>query len=139
MPDPAPTFAPGRRWAYRTRPSEEGSTLVVLRRETLGGEVLLHVQLQGLRIPSPLTESGLTTSIGHLPIREAEVRQSVTRLLEEGVTADDGGGYETWRAARARGEAGLFTLPVSQIVTLMQEAVRDAAAGQGGLFRKSNR
>ncbi|WP_104990298.1 hypothetical protein [Deinococcus sp. NW-56] len=139
MTDPTPTFAPGQRWAYRTRPGEEGSTLIVLRRETVGGEALLHVQLQGLRIPSPLTESGLTTSIGHLPIREAEVRQSVTELLEQGVMADDGGGYETWRAAHARGEAGFFTLPVSQIVTLMEQAVRDAAAGQGGLFRKSNR
>lgn len=139
MTDPAPTFAPGQRWAYRTRPGEEGSTLVVLRRETVGGEALLHVQLQGLRLPSPLIESGFTTTIGHLPIREAEVRQSVTGLLEEGVTAEGGGGYETWRAAHARGEAGFFTLPVSQIVTLMEEAVRDAAAGQGGLLRKSHR
>ena len=116
-------FAPGQRWAYRTRPGEEDSTLVILRRELLGERAALHVQLQGLRLQNPLLEGGVQTFLGHLPVSEEAVRASVTQLLEIGVQADDEGGYALWRGAYEREEAGIFTLPVAEIVQALEEAV----------------
>lgn len=129
-------FAPGQRWAYRTRPGEEGSTLVVLRRELLGGEQpALHIQLQGLRLKNPMTAGGVQTALGHLPMSEEAVRASVTELLETGVQADDGGGYAQWREAHERGEAGVFTLMVAEVVQALEEAVN---APPPNVFGKSS-
>ncbi|GMA14889.1 hypothetical protein E5F05_12635 [Deinococcus metallilatus] len=133
-----PDFTPGQRWAYHTRPGEEDSTLLILRREALGDLPVLHIQLQGLRLRNPFTASGLQTDLGHMPISEEAVQQSVTDLLEQNATpSDDGGGYEEWRAAYERGEAGVFTLPVAQVVQALEDAVN--APTPADTFSKSNR
>ena len=49
----------------------------------------------------------------------------------------DEGGYRQWREAADRGEAGVFTLTLAELLDLIGRAV--APAPVGGLFGKSNR
>jgi hypothetical protein len=138
-------FAPGQRWTYRTRPGEETSTALILKREELPGGPVLHVQLDGLRLHNPLTETGLQTELGHLPISETAARECLTGLIEEHATLPtDLSGYQQWRTAFDAGEAGVFTLPLADIVGALEEAVRanaeamQAQTEQAGLFEKRN-
>lgn len=135
MPPPELPLAPGQRWAYRTRPGEEGSTVLILR----GGGDTWHVAVDGLQLNNPYTTGGVQTALPHSPISAQALRASVTELLEEDATLpDDQGGYETWREAHERGEAGVFTLQVAQIVAALEEAVNAPRAPEvNRLFQKN--
>lgn len=138
-------FAPGQRWTYRTRPGEETSTALILKREELPLGPVLHVQLDGLRLHNPLTESGLQTELGHLPISEAAAQECLTELIEEhAALPGDQSGYQQWRTAFDAGEAGVFTLPLAEIVGALEQAIRANAEAMktqtqnAGLFEKRN-
>lgn len=132
---PETPFAPGQRWAYRTRPGEEGSTVLILR----GGEDTWHITVDGLHLKNPYTAGGVQTDLPHSPISAGALRTSVTELLEAGATLPgDQSGYGQWRAARERGEAGIFTLEVAQIVAALEEAVNTPRPSEGNpLFQKN--
>lgn len=138
-------FAPGQRWTYRTRPGEETSTALILKREDLPHGPVLHIALGGLRLLNPLNETGLQTELGHLPITEVAAQACLTGLIEEHATLPtDLSGYQQWRTAFDAGEAGVFTLPLAEIVGALEEAVAANAEAMheqtqnAGLFEKSN-
>lgn len=133
-------FAPGQRWIYRTRPGEETSTVLILRCEDWPSDTVIHVYLDGLRLRNPHLPGGVQDTLSHTPVREDAVRASVTELIEErAALPHDGGGYETWRTAFERGEAGVFTLPLADIVEALEVAVNGPRTGdQPDVFRKSH-
>ncbi|OLV18014.1 hypothetical protein [Deinococcus marmoris] len=135
MTAPETPFAPGQRWAYRTRPGKAASTLLILR----GGGDTWHITVDGLHLKNPYTAGGVQTDLPHSPISAGALRASVSALLEEGATLpEDQSGYEQWRGAHERGEAGVFTLEVAQIVTALEEAVNTPRPSEGNpLFQKN--
>ncbi|MDV6375212.1 hypothetical protein [Deinococcus arenicola] len=135
MTAPLTAFAPGQRWAYRTRPDEEISTVLLLR----GGGDTWHITVDGLHLRNPYTAGGVQTDLPHSPISEGALRASVTDLLEESAALpDDQSGYETWREAHERGEAGVFTLEVAEIVAALEQAVNTPRPSEGNpLFQKN--
>ncbi|WP_309573226.1 hypothetical protein [Deinococcus sp.] len=141
-----PEFAPGQRWTYHTRPGEETSTVLILASEHSpenGGpdSPVVHIRLDGLRLHSPHLAGGVQEDLAHSPVSEAALKDSVMELIQEGVAVnEDLDGLEDWRDAYARGEAGVFTLPVKELVEAVEQAI-NATPEPGGhaLFRKSNR
>ncbi|WP_064014849.1 hypothetical protein [Deinococcus puniceus] len=138
-------FAPGQRWTYRTRPGEDTSTALILKREELPGGPVLHVQLDGLRLHNPLTPSGLQTELGHLPLTEAAAQACLTELIDaHAAIPTDQSGYQQWRSAFDAGEAGVFTLPLAEIVGVLEGAISANAEAMkthsdtAGLFEKRN-
>jgi hypothetical protein len=111
-------FRPGQEWAYRTRPGEESSTLTILRVERapeLGA--IVHVAIEGLAIRNPANPAQPIRSIGHLPMSEAAVQQSVTRKLRDDAPLPDfEEGYQMWRRAYDSGKGGIFSIPVAEAV-----------------------
>ncbi|ULH15055.1 hypothetical protein MF271_13975 [Deinococcus sp. KNUC1210] len=135
-------FAPGQCWAYRTRSGEEASRLLVLKVEVLNGEEVVHLSIGGLAMKNPLSPDGVTRQIGHTPIAASALRRSVTHLEERGAELpEDESGYQQWKAAADRGEAGVFTLEVAGLVDAMEEALNTAHSKQqpSSVFGKSNR
>ncbi len=128
-PPPPPTqsdnFKPGQVWKYRTRPGEEGSRLIVGKVEQLGTlGAVVHIKLTGLSIKSPHAPQGITTVMGHAPVTEAKLSESVTTLLSE--SGDLNGfqeGYDTWLVSYKAGKAGVFTIAVAEIVDCMEKAL----------------
>jgi hypothetical protein len=112
------TFRARQEWAYRTRPGEESSTLTILRVERapeLGA--IVHVAIEGLAIRNPANPAQPIRGIGHLPMSEAAVQQSVTRKLRDDAPLPHfEEGYQMWRRAYDSGKGGIFSIPVAEAV-----------------------
>jgi len=124
MPERAssPRYRVGQVWRYQTRPGEEASRAIVGRIETIAGlGTVVHVKLTGLQLKGP---QGVATVVFHAPVAEAQLSASVTELTDErGDLEGFAEGYAMWRSAYRTGEAGIFTIPLSEIVASMEQAL----------------
>ena len=121
-------YAAGQVWKYRTRPGEESSQLYISRVDHLPEGLAFHIYLDGLHLKNP---AGEQSSLPHAPVNEETLKASVTALVTERAQVPDvSKGYNIWREAYDRGEAGVFDIPVAEVVQFIEEvangAVRDA-------------
>ncbi|BDI33666.1 hypothetical protein CCAX7_57170 [Capsulimonas corticalis] len=118
-------FQRGQVWKYHARPYEDGSTLTVVKTEVhdrLGA--IVHIHLQGLRIRTPRHSIGMTSVIGHLPCSEESITQSVTQLVQENAPLPDfEEGYQQWRDAFDAGGAGIWTVPIAEMVSALESII----------------
>jgi hypothetical protein len=116
----------GERWHYRTRPGEEGSLLTILKVESsprLG--IIVHVSVDGLRIENPNAPGGVSDTIGHLPMAEQAVDNSVTAPSATNVVMPgQDEGYEEWRRAFDAGGAGIWTVTVADAIDHIAQMLR---------------
>ena len=115
---------PGQVWHYHTRPGEEKSTLTILRVDTtarLG--ILVHIAVDGVRVKNPGTD-GVTTKLPHLPFSEKAVRRSVTtKVRDRAAIPDYREGYSIWRHDFDSGRAGVYTITVAEVVTIVEKTL----------------
>ncbi len=131
-------FQAGQRWTYRTRPGEDTSTVLILRRDDEPTGTVVHVALDGLRLGNPHLRGGVQPHLGHAPVTADALRASVLELIQTGaLLPTDDSGYRQWREAADRGEAGVFTLPLAEILNLIGQVVVPAPVD--GLCGKTNR
>jgi hypothetical protein len=120
----------GQVWNYNTREGEEASRVFIVRAEPdekLG--TIYHIYIDGLNIQNPHSESGSQDHLPHSPVSEQTLDDSVTTLAIENDPnlPDVSEGYKTWREAFDKGEGGVFTIPVSQIVQYIEDIVTGRA------------
>jgi hypothetical protein len=127
-PAVAATFEEGQIWRYQTRPGEEASRLFIARIDRgIGTQTIYHIYLDGLKLKNPLYEGGVQDHLPHAPVTRQSLEASVTELLEENATMPDiAEGYAAWLLAFEKGQAGVFTLPVNQIVQHIEDAFAQA-------------
>ena len=117
-----PKYKVGQVWTYRTRPYEAGSVLTIVKTEVddkLGS--IIHIHLQGLRIKNPQAELGFTSFATHLPCSEEAIDQSVTELRQaSGLFPGYEEGHQEWRKAFDAGNAGIWSIPVAEMVAAME-------------------
>ncbi len=117
-------FHAGETWQYQTRPHESDSTFFVWRVETLpDGSNVVHIQLQGLKIQSPLAPGGSTEVAEHLPVSETALSGSATRKISGAEALPMPEGYEQWRREWERGRAGVFTTSLGEIANFLEQAL----------------
>ena len=123
-----PKYKAGQVWAYHTRPYETGSTLIIVKMEwddTQGS--IIHIHIQGLRMKNPHHKLGLTSVVSHLPCSEEAINQSVTEVLAENALLPDyEEGYQQWREAFDAGNAGVWGIPVAQMVDAMETVINQS-------------
>lgn len=125
-----PPFLAGQVWTYPTRPGEEASRIIICRVETrphLGQVVHLHVA--GIRVRNDRAPGGFTDQISHMPYRGDALRALVNQL--ESTTPHAPAyleGYNLWREAFDRGEAGVWTIAIAEAITLMEQAINRPSA-----------
>ncbi|PQV64271.1 hypothetical protein B1R32_106117 [Abditibacterium utsteinense] len=86
---------------------------------------VVHLRLEGLKIPNSAAPSGFTEVAGHLPVAEISVSQSAIHKIGEG-EAIDLEGYATWKAEWEKGRAGIFTISLAEIADFLEEAMKGA-------------
>jgi len=65
--------------------------------------------------------------IGHLPYAESAVDQSVIELVAENVDVPAfAEGYEVWKEDFDKGEAGIFTAPVAQVIGALEQGMNQS-------------
>src|SRR5262245_21445327 len=121
----AADFSEGQVWAYKTRPGEEKSTLLINKVEShpkLGR--IFHISVSGVRLKNARVPGGVTTELPHVPVSQATLEKSVTKLLR---TSKPNPayieGYKEWKRAFDDGKAGIFTISVAEIVDSVQTAI----------------
>ena len=119
-------FKVGQVWKYKTRPNEESSVLTIAKVENapeIGN--IIHITVNNLKVKNPRAPAGYTDLIGHMPLAESAVAESVTELSNElpdlSIYKE---GYQDWREAFDKGQAGIWTLPVSECVAAMETAIQ---------------
>lgn len=131
----ATEFLPGQVWEYKTRPTEADSTLTVLKVDTVNNQRIIHVAVHGLRMKrathmtvgarrTAIAELDIGDSIGHMPIAEQTLAESVTRVVRvEDKLPPFQEGYDLWKAAFDKGEGGYFTIPVAKCVEFVEQTL----------------
>ena len=118
-------FQVGQIWQYRVRPVDPQSTLQIVTVDLLHEkEVAVHVQVRGLNMKSSPTkpEEGIAS---HLPFSEEALEASVTNLLYQVSPLPDDfeEGYEMWREAFLEGKAGIFSVPVAEVISMIENTM----------------
>jgi hypothetical protein len=121
----AQEFKEGQVWSYRTRVNEQGSTLLINKVESepkLGS--IFHISVSGVKVKNRRAPGGVTQELPHLPVSRKTLEESVLKLA--GTTAPNPSyreGYATWKQAFDAGNAGIFTIPVAEIVGFVEKTV----------------
>lgn len=125
-PCPKPTattdskFRPGQVWQYSTREHEKGSTLTILKVESvqkLG--VIIHIRVDKVRLRN-CTGGPEPNNFEHMPFTREAVEKSVTRLVREGDVPEFQDGYDEWMKACG----GVYTITVAEAIAVAEETFR---------------
>ena len=126
-PKPAESaqFKPGQVWKYKTRANEELSRVMIgkVEHDDHIGKIV-HVKIIGLKLKNKRATDGFSEVLGHAPISEKALADSVTELTAEAAELKDfQRGYETWLASFKSGHAGVFTISLAEIAKFMEKAL----------------
>ena len=119
-------FAAGQVWKYKTRPNETDSRLTVVRVDPDDHEFgnIIHIYISAVDIPNSDAPDGKTVFIQHMPYEEEALSKSVIELDTETKELPDYlDGYKLWKSAFEKGEAGVFSVDVSQAVDFVQQSI----------------
>lgn len=119
-------FAAGQVWKYNTRSHESDSRVIVVRVDSDDQEFgnIIHIYVSGVDIPNAEAPGGKTVFIQHMPYEEDSLEQSVTELESDTKDLPDySDGYKLWKDAFEKGEAGVFTVSVSEAVDFVQQSI----------------
>lgn len=125
-----PQLKVGQIWKYHTRENEYGSTCTILKIEEVTTKKqqkvkLVHVSIDGVMIFNIEAPEGYTNAIGHIPCSENSVVSSVTELIDStSVQPDLEDGYAVWRKSWDAGRAGYFTLPLKEVVEIVDRQMK---------------
>jgi hypothetical protein len=122
-------FSPGQVWKYHHRPGEENSRLIILKVDAHPKGDIVHIHVNGLRLPNPNVQGGITDVIGHMPYGSASLAACVTALEPEKASLPDFmEGYSQWKQAFDAGKAGYWTVGVKEAI----EGIAGAMQGNRG-------
>ncbi|MGD9669313.1 MAG: hypothetical protein AB7U75_09685 [Hyphomicrobiaceae bacterium] len=84
------------------------------------------IAMTGVHIRNAFVEGGVQTQLPHAPVAAEVLRAAVIELVEsDGPTADDiasAEAYLQWREPYDAGEAGVFTIPLNEILDVIEQA-----------------
>ena len=121
----AQQFSEGQVWNYRARLEEPTSTLLINKVEVEPklGEVY-HISVRWVRVKNRHAPNGVSTELPHFPVSRKTLELSVTTLVGQSPANPDYlEGYATWRKAYEEGNAGVFTIPVAEIVGFVESTL----------------
>ena len=119
----ATDFEEGQVWSYQTRPGEEGSKLYIVRIDReIAKRPIFHIYVDGLKLKNPLIKGGIQDHLPYAPVSQESLEASVVKLLKSGGPMPNiSEGYTAWLLAFSKRQAGVFTMPVKDIVQYIED------------------
>jgi hypothetical protein len=123
-PEPVETtdskFHPGQVWEYKTRRHEKGSTLTILKVESLPKlGTIIHVRVEKIRLRN-CTGGPEPDTFEHMPFSREAIERSVTKFVKETSTPSFQSGYDEWRNACG----GVYTITVAEAIKVAEDGFR---------------
>lgn len=120
-------YAEGQVWLYRNRPSDPDSLLKIQKIDTdpkrAVNRTIYHISIIGVRLNDP----GVRREISQVPVSRESLDDSVTREIPGRPAFPDASeGIAEWR----RVKGGVFTIPVAQIIDVVEQTMRKMPAPQ---------
>lgn len=121
----ASEYSEGQIWSYKSRIGEEKSTVLINKiekNEKLGK--IYHISLNAVKVKNPHMAGGFSSELPHFPVSEETLKKSLLKLVANAAPNPDYiEGYNTWKVAFDAGEAGIFTIPVAEIVDFIEDTI----------------
>lgn len=120
------TYQQGQKWCYKTREGETASRVFIAKvdeHDKLGN--IYHLYIDDIRLKNPYLESGVQDFLPHTPVSEKTLEKSLTTLENEAYTEeiDISEGYQEWREAFDNGKAGIYTISIAEIITIVEDTI----------------
>lgn len=120
-------FQPGQVWRVKSRPQDKDPHVAVLAVHfDLQLGTIVSIAMTGVHIRNAFVDGGVQTQLPHAPISAESLAAAVSELVaENGPTAEHpgfAGAYQEWQRPFEKGEAGVFTISLSDILDLIEQA-----------------
>ena len=118
-------YAAGQQWSYQTRAGEEKSVVVIdLVEQDAKLGAIYHISILHVNIHKPGSAVRKETDLPHVPVSQKTLDASVIALLKTGEpVAAYRQGYAIWKESFDAGKAGVFTIPVTQIIDIIETTI----------------
>jgi hypothetical protein len=126
MDFPTQNYQTGQIWKYRTRTGETDSQLVIINSIPVAGHGNIYsVAVEGVKLKNPWIVGGIQTNLPHAPVSAGALDLSVVELvgIRPSPLEEYGDAFREWKEPFDRGEAGVFTISVAEILDCVEEAV----------------
>ena len=110
----------GQVWSYKTRTSEEGSRLTIIKTDGHDKDLVIHIKIDGLKLIAKDSGDVIGTSIEHLPINLEMFKKSV-RKIESVVESSINEGYLHWKKLFDKGNAGVWSIEIADAIEMTEE------------------
>lgn len=115
----------GQEWHYHTRENEKGSTLIIVKIEPEEDDFIVHVHVSGVQLATAHTTSGFVEYISHLPLSQEALLASITHLKNDRCAMPDYEfGYVRWKSAYDENKAGVFSIPLNEILNYLEKGIK---------------
>ena len=112
-------YEAGQVWKYKNRESENDSRLIILHIDNKGsGDEIIHIAVHNLKNKNSETQKYNIDCISHMPFSKAAIDESVIELEGHTEIPDYSEGYNIWKESYDKGEAGVYSISVSEAVDL---------------------
>jgi hypothetical protein len=123
----AQDFKAGQLCSYHARPGDEASLILINLVEPVPklGNVY-HISVLRVHLPGWKDNARPEIDLPHFPVLKEALEKSVVRHVgDRAPLAAYRSGYTTWRAAFDGGRAGAFSIPISEVVALVEATVEN--------------
>jgi hypothetical protein len=112
-------FLPGQ--VYQLPGLDSGATATICHVDDDPFGSVIHVRIEGIRLPNPEVAGGVSKGIHLMPFTEEALSESVGPMIADSIEVTNWEtAYEAWRDAYEEGEATVWSLPVYDAVQVMQ-------------------
>ena len=116
----------GQVWSYKTRESENDSKIIILKIDADYDETeIIHVCVEDVAIKTPDSHEKPIDYISHMPFSREAIDSSVIDIIDRIEVPDFSEGYNVWKEGYTKGEAGIFSIPVSKAVEYMETTINE--------------
>jgi hypothetical protein len=117
----AANYKAGQVWSYHHRPGDDGSTVLIDRVESVPNlGTIYHVSVLQIHVKDP-TGSIRVVDLPHCPVSSTTLDISLVALIGKRAPYESYmQGYTEWRQAFDAGHAGVYTIPLSEIIATLE-------------------
>lgn len=115
----------GQVWSYNTRENERQSKMTIFRIDKDRKDVpIFHVSLDRLALKNPHHRDGVIKDLPHTPLSITGMNCSTLKMIKTSADySEQNEGYAAWLSAWRRGEANIYSVPVSDIIDFVERSL----------------